>query len=511
MEFQHVPLWQVDQILDEFPSLQENKKTEVTIVGAGITGITTAYLLAKKGVKVIVIDRDKVANGTTGNTTAKVTAQHGIIYDEFIQHFGEEKALQYYRSQIDAIELIQSLVQDHDIDCQLEEQDAILYTNNEKNRDKLEKEYKAYQKLGIKGEEMDRIPFSIPAKYALKMKQQAQFHPIYYLKTLVDEIKKNGGEIYQNTVATDIENGAHSIVRTINEQQVQCNIVSNHVVIASHFPFYEGTAFYSARMYPSRSYIVSFTSEQEFPGGMYLDIDQPKRSLRTIKHNNQPIWLLAGEAHKTGQYKNSDTPYKILKDFAKKHLEPSQFHYEWSAQDYTTLDKIPYIGRLNKDRPEILVATGYRKWGMTNSTVAAKLLSDLILEKDNPYTALYQPTRFHADPDLKKFTSINTNVASKFIQGKLTTNDRNKTLQRGSAIKKKQNGQNIGIYKDENDELHAVDTTCTHLGCELNWNDTEKSWDCPCHGSRFTYKGRVIEGPAIKDLDQIHDMYEDKN
>ncbi|ENH97282.1 putative oxidoreductase ordL [Gracilibacillus halophilus YIM-C55.5] len=496
----HIPLWQSEQVIQEFPKLNEDKKTDVTIIGGGITGITTAFLLSQQGVRVVLIDRNRVANGTTGHTTAKVTAQHGMIYDEFIQHFGTEYARLYYESQKEAMRQIESIIESLQIDCQYEKQDAILYTNDEKQQKKLEKELTAYQQLDIKGNEVSELPFHIPASFALKMSNQAQFHPILYVKGMIDELARNDIEIYEQTEAVDIENSDHTIVRT----NTQHTIVCDYVVQASHFPFYEGEAFYSARMYPSRSYLAAFSSKEMYPGGMYLSIDQPKKTLRTVTHNGKELWIVGGENHKTGQYKKQTSPYQLLQQFAENYLPVGNWEYQWSAQDYTTLDKMPYIGRLNKNRPEILIATGFRKWGMTNSTVAADLLSKMILDKESRYIDLYRPTRFQADPSLRKLITTNTNVATEYIRGKFAQERHTENeIKPGSALKTKQNGQVIGLYKDNEHKVHAIDTTCTHLGCEVNWNDTEKSWDCPCHGSRFTPEGKVIEGPAIKDLPKV--------
>ncbi|SER11503.1 Glycine/D-amino acid oxidase [Gracilibacillus ureilyticus] len=500
MEHLRIPLWQEGSVIEKFPTLNKNEKTEVTIIGAGLTGLTAAYLLATNGVNVVVVDRDRIGNGTSGHTTAKITAQHGMVYNEFISHFGMEQASMYFLSQMDAMDKIEEIIQKHEIKCQFEKQDAYLFTNNEQNQRKLEAEFESYRKLNIDGEGLLEIPVNFPIKYALKMRNQAQFHPMQYMKALVDVIIEHGGKIYENTSVYDIDSNDHRVVRAVNQQTIVCD----QVIIATHFPFFEGEAFYSARMYPSRSYVTGFTSNSKYPGGMYLSVDQPARSLRTVQHNNQEIWLLGGENHKTGQYNENNTPYDNLKELAQTKFDVKERMYEWSAQDYTTLDKLPYIGRLNKNREEIFVATGYRKWGMTNSMVAANVITDMILQKDNPYIDLYRPTRFHADPDLKKFITMNTNVAKEYIMGKIgTKNDEIDQLKQNSAMKMKHHGQTIGLFKDSQNKIHAVDTTCTHLGCEVNWNDTEKSWDCPCHGSRFQYDGAVIEGPAIEPLNKI--------
>ncbi|KAB8138542.1 FAD-dependent oxidoreductase [Gracilibacillus oryzae] len=500
MNHKRIPLWQEDRDRNNYPSLDKNEKAEVAVIGAGLTGITTAYLLASNGLDVILIDRGKIGSGTSGHTTAKITAQHGMIYSEFISHFGKEQAQLYFQSQMEALAKIEELIEKHHIDCHFEKQDAYLYTNDEKNKHKLEAEFEAYRTLDIDGEGLLEMPVNFPMSYALKMKDQAQFHPMAYMDALAKAFSELGGRIYENTPVYDIDSADHRVIRAVNQHTIVCD----QVVIATHFPFYEGEAFYSGRMYPSRSYVAGFTSNGKYPGGMYLSVDQQTQSLRSIIHNEEEIWLFGGGEHKTGQYKHNEEPYRLLKDMASQHFDVKEWKYEWSAQDYTTLDKMPYIGRLNKNRQKIFLATGYRKWGMTNSMVAANLITDMIIQNDNPYIDLYRPSRFHPDPDLKQFISTNTNVAKEFIMGKIgNKNDHIDKLEINTAKKVKHHGQTIGIYKDTHEKIHAVDTTCTHLGCELNWNNTEKTWDCPCHGSRFHYKGDVIEGPAIKPLNKI--------
>ncbi|MDX8046190.1 FAD-dependent oxidoreductase [Gracilibacillus sp. S3-1-1] len=491
-------IWLTDE-MKSFSPIQDNLESDVVIIGGGITGILSAYLLSNEGMRVVLVERDRLFHHTTGHTTAKLTAQHALIYNELIGHFGLENAQKYYQSQVEAIQFVRELTNKLQISCQLEQQDAILYTNDDKNKQKFEQEATAYQQLNIKGEMQNSIPFEIPHKCGLSMAQQAQFHPVEFLRTIVEKLIENNVKIYEETTAVDIDYGNKTIVRTAHN----LDISADHVIVATQFPFYEGQAFYSTRMYPSRSYVLGITTNQPYPGGMYLDIDQPKRSIRTVQHENETIWLVGGEAHKTGQYdKENTTPYHDLENFCSQYLHVKDWKYQWSAQDFSTLDKVPYIGSINKQHPNVYVATGYRKWGMTNSIVAAHILSDSIMQRDNPYKELFKPQRFHADPDIKKFISYNSNVTKEFVTGKLNVDENNK-LEPETATKMKVDGQIVGVFKDKDHKIHAVDTTCTHLGCECNWNNAEKTWDCPCHGSRFNYDGKIIEGPATKNLKQV--------
>ncbi|WP_226034763.1 FAD-dependent oxidoreductase [Aquibacillus saliphilus] len=496
------PYWRESVNLPNYDQLSENIHVDVGIVGGGITGITTAYLLIKQGFKVALLEAGELLNGTTGHTTAKITAQHGLIYDELIQHFGEEKAKLYYQSSYTSMQFIKDTINEGNIPCDFSTQDAYVYTNSDKYISKINSEMKAYEKLGIDGEITDSIPFDIPVKSALIMKNQAQFHPIQYLKYMVEYITKNGGQIYEHTTATDVENGDHPHILTSDGYRV----ISKYVVAASHFPFYGGQGFYFARMYPDRSYLIGIKSEKDYPGGMYINAEQPTRSIRSTSINGEELWLIGGESHKTGQGKSTMDHYQALQQFAQDKLGMKEYLYRWSAQDLTTLDKLPYIGPVTEDQPEVLIATGYRKWGMTNGTSAALIIADIISGKDNPYKELFSPSRFHADPDMKKFTQINADVSKHLIKGKLEyTKTKIEDIKEDEGKIIRVNGKRTGVYRDKEGEVHLVDTTCTHMGCEVNWNEGDRTWDCPCHGSRFSIAGEVIEGPAKKPIKKVNE------
>ncbi|WP_047985252.1 FAD-dependent oxidoreductase [Ornithinibacillus californiensis] len=494
------PYWRDQVEFPKFNKLEENIKVDVGIVGGGIVGITAAYLLSKQNLKVALIDAGVILNGTTGHTTAKITAQHDIIYDEFIKHFGKDKAKLYYEAQIEAKEFIEKAVKELNIDCDFKEQDAIIYTNADDYITQLENEKAAYDELGIEGELTDSVPLNVPHKKALIMKNQAQYHPLDFLKVLVEESVKNGAQFYENTTAIDVEYNKHPAIITRDGHR----IVSKFVFVASHFPFYDGQGFYPTRMYAERAYVLAIKAKKKYPGGMYISAEQPTRSLRSVTINGEEAWLVIGDSHKTGQGKSTIEHYKALQDFAEAHIGIEDILYRWSAQDLITLDKLPYIGPISEHENAVFVATGFRKWGMTNGTIAAKIITDKIVGKDNPYEELYSPSRFQADPSLRKFTSINADVAKHLIKGKLEFTDNNiQTLSPDDATVTRVNGKRTGVYKDQENKLHAVDTTCTHMGCEVEWNSGERTWDCPCHGSRFTYTGEVVEGPAKRPLEQI--------
>jgi glycine/D-amino acid oxidase-like deaminating enzyme/nitrite reductase/ring-hydroxylating ferredoxin subunit len=494
------PYWRDSVTLPRFQTLTEDLDTEVVIVGGGISGITTAYRLTQAGRQVVLVDAGRLFNGTTGHTTAKITAQHDLIYDELIQHLGEEKAKQYYQANRNALQFIRDQVKNQGIDCDLREEDAVLYATTKASAQKIRKEHQAYLRLGIDGSLSDSIPFDIPVEIALTMHKQAQFHPLKYLLELVRAITDSGGRIFEKTTALDIIDQERPQVLLRGGQKV----TADHVVICSHFPFWDKKGFYFARMVADRSYILGVKAKKPYPGGMYLSVDHPVRSLRSAQYGDEELVLVAGENHKTGQGIPTIKHYEALEAFAEQTLGIESIPYRWSAQDLVTLDKVPYIGPITNDRPHILVATGYRKWGMSHSTVAGLLLSDSILGKQNPYQELYSPSRFHSDPSIKHLITQNADVAAHLIAGKVGISFKQvEELAPDEAAVVMVNGKRSGAYRDKEGVVHVVDTTCRHMGCEVEWNAGDRTWDCPCHGSRYSVTGDVIEGPATQPLQRV--------
>lgn len=493
--------WRNSVELPKFEQYRDNLEVDVAIIGAGITGLTAAYLLLKEGLTVAIIEAGDILSGTTGHTTAKVTAQHGLIYDELIAHFGEEKARLYYEANATAIKQISDIINELQIECDWTKEDAYLFTNSEEYIKQLENEFRAYEKLGITGELVQSMPMKeVNWKAALRLKNQAQFHPLKYLQQLVSSIVENGGLIFEQTTALDVVQEQSTIVKLRNNRAIACQ----YVIQSSHYPFFDGLGFYPTRMYAERSYVIAAKTKRVFPEGMYINAENPTRSLRYTMINGEKIVLFGGESHKTGQGISTYKHYEALRDFAEETYGVEQVLYRWSAQDLITLDKLPYIGSVTSDKENIFVATGYRKWGMTNGTAAAHLLRDLIIKRDNPYGEVVTPSRFTADPSVKEFIRTNVDVAKHLIAGKLEYPLRNpEDLVEDEGAVVNVNGKRAGAYKDPDGKLFIVDTTCTHLGCEVEWNSGDRTWDCPCHGSRFSIVGDIINGPAEQPLKRV--------
>ena len=484
-----VPLWLDTVSIPHFSTLTHDLQVDICIVGAGITGITLAYLLKDTDLKVALIDSDRVLHGTTAYTTAKVTMQHDLVYDELIQYYGEYSAQCYANAQKQAIEFISQNVKQLNIDCDFEEKFAAIYTKNKKYVPLFEREFEAYQKLGLDGRLVDKLDLPFPIEKALVLDHQAQFHPLKYLVALLNEIKKHPNiEVYEHLPATDIKKQTDDYVV---ETESTVKIQAKKVVQTSHFPFFDDLALLFAKIEPSYSYLIACEAAKCHPEGMYISYEKPTRSVRTYKD----LLIIGGEDHRTGVDVDHKQSYQALEQFAHTHFHVENVPYEWSTEDYETIDKIPFIGRLHED-DNIYVATGFRKWGMTNSTVAALLLRDLLLGKENPYEFLFQPGRKNLKAQLKNLILYNAEVAYELIKGKLKSPQSLESLNRGEGMVISTDEGKYGVYKNEEDELFVVDITCPHLGCELNFNSAECTWDCPCHGSRFSYKGEIITGPA---------------
>ncbi|MGU8398923.1 FAD-dependent oxidoreductase [Clostridium perfringens] len=461
-------------------ALNKDIKTDVLVIGAGIAGILTAYMLKQKGREVVVIDAAEIASGNTKNTTAKITSQHDLIYSKLISEFGEEKARQYAKANELAIKKYKELIEYKRIECDFEEKPAYVYSLNEV--DVLKEEVEAAKNLGIDAEFVQEanLPFKING--AVKFNNQAQFNPLKFLKGISNELV-----IYENTRALEIK---ENLVVTSGG-----NITANNIVVATHYPIMNAPGYYFMKMHQERSYVLALENTSEIDG-MYIDLNKEGYSFRT--YNN--LLLLGGISHKTGENEEGGS-YDELRKVAKELYPKAKEKYYWSAQDCMTIDGIPYIGRYSSETPNIYVATGFNKWGMTSSMVSAMIISDMILEKENDFSEIFSPRRFDLSLSINNIANDLIETAKNFIAQKVyIPSSEIEHIKNGHGGIIEYNGEKVGVYKNKEGKEFFVSTKCTHLGCQLSWNADELTWDCPCHGSRFDYKGRLIGSPATKDL-----------
>lgn len=481
-----------------YPSLTQDVEADVVIIGGGMAGISTAHLLVNEGLEVVVLEADRLLLGTTAHTTAKLTSQHDLIYAQTKNLMGLEKARQYAEANEAAIQFVARLVEEEHIDCNFSRQSAYVYTQSEDYLQQIQDEQAVAEELGIAAAYQTAIPLPLAIKGALRFDNQAQFHPRKYLLALVQLIEAKGGRIFEQSRVVDIQGEGPYSVYTQGRRKATAPVV----VMASHYPCHNFPGLYFTKLYAERAYAVAAKVKESFPGGMYINAETPPRSLRSLPTDRGELVLIVGERHKTGHGQNLATHYRNLMNFAQSVFQVEGFPYRWSTQDVTTLDDIPYIGKMTSQTPGLYIATGFRKWGMTNSVVAGLLLRDLIVKGESPWEDVYDPLRFSMSSAVN-FVVQNTDVAVNFISGKLQSGQEEIELNPGQAEVARVDQRRAGVYMDEAHQLHMVDLTCTHLGCELQWNDAENSWDCPCHGSRFTINGDIIEGPAMRELEKI--------
>lgn len=480
-----------------YPTLEKDINVDIAIIGGGITGITTAFLLKNEGAKVALIEADRIVQGTTGHTTSFVTSQHDYIYSSLINSVGNEKARQYADANEGAIDFIESMVNKYNIDCDFCRLPAYTYSTDEADIDKIKTEVEAAKNLGIKAKFTEKLDLPFSIKGAVCFENQAQFHPRKYLLKIAENFHGEDSKIYEHTRIVDIEHD--NLYTLITDTGLK--VSAEKVVLASHFPFYDGLGLYFARLRPQRSYVITAKIKNELPEGTFVDGSEAEWYFRSQKYRDGKMIIIGGQDHKTAHGEDMMQRYVNLKNYAETNFNIEKFLYIWSTQDYKTIDGVPYVGKLTSSSENIYVATGYGEWGMTNGTAAANILRDIIVKNESRYEEVYSPSRDIAAKGIKNLVKENFDVAKELIKGKLQAGEYageyNIDLKNDEGDIVIINGERYGAYRDKNGKLHLVDITCTHLGCELKWNSAEKSWDCPCHGSRFTFEGDIIEGPAV--------------
>lgn len=449
-------LWKKTERLSERKPLPGDLEVETLVIGAGMAGILTAYLLQKQGKEVVVIEAKQIASGQTERTTAKITSQHGLIYDKLIRKIGREKAKVYAQANEEAICAYEKMIEEEKIDCDFKRLPSYLYTVHEEGKHALRKETEAAGAVGIEayyveGEAVTEIPFSV--RGAVRFENQAQFHPLKFIRHLTKDLT-----IYENAKVLAVKK--HMVFTN------RGNVVAKNIVFATHYPFVNVPGFYFLRQHQERSYVLALDGQMEL-SGMYYSIDKNGLSLRSA----EDLLLLGGGNHRSGKKIpidkiSTDTGYTFLKQMAQTYYPKAQICAAWSAQDCMSHDDIPFLGRYSVFRPYWYVATGFKKWGMTSAMVAATIISDRICGIPSAYESVFTPQRFFFRASIK-----------------------NLLVDIGESVL----GLGKGLFSKK-------ERRCPHMGCRLEWNPQESSWDCPCHGSRFECTGELLDNPAQIDL-----------
>jgi glycine/D-amino acid oxidase-like deaminating enzyme/nitrite reductase/ring-hydroxylating ferredoxin subunit len=471
----------------EFPRLERDVTADVCVIGGGIVGVTTALLLHEAGVRVVLIEANRIGHGVTGHTTAKVSSQHGLMYSQLRAKHGDEAARVYGAVNEQALAWIAERVQRDAIDCDFRRRSAYVYSSR---RSDIEDEADAAVEAGLPAALVEETPLPYPVEAAVRFDRQAEFHAQKYLLALARQLP----EVYEHTHAAQVGDS----VRTPGGR-----VVAEHTIVATHFPFPDRSLAF-ARVHPQRSYALAVRIAGEPPEGMFISGDSPTRSVRAVPVEGEELLIVGGEGHKTGTGGDTERRYAHLEAFAREHWDVRSVEYRWSAQDNVTVDGLPFVGPITPFESRVFMATGFAKWGMTNGTAAARVLADLVHGRENEATRLLDPNRVNARASLGKLLKENAQVGARFVGDRLTKRGERslEDLKPGEGDIVDLHGEKAAGYRDDDGTLIAVSPVCTHLGCQVNFNRAERSWDCPCHGSRFATDGSVLQGPAVHRLER---------
>ena len=501
--------------LPVFDPLYGDIETDVLIIGGGIAGLLCAFQLMGSGLDVTLIEAQNLLRGVTQNTTAKITSQHDLIYDHLSTSFSPEWAKLYAAANENAILEFEQIVAREHIDCGFERLSAFVYTRDEKKLSDLEKEESAARAAGIDAQVVSEcgLPFSVAG--ALEFRGQAQYHPLRFLARIVQLVAQRC-HIHENTPALPPNEGldalsgeekghgrtpvglfADGVVKTPHG-----SVKAAQIIVCTHYPFISSHGLYAARLTQDRSYVIALRDAPKLPG-MYIDLDPDGYSLRSVTTGGAGYVLFGGCSHKSGHNREGGC-YERLEDAARIAYCGYEPTFRWSAQDCMTPDRLPFVGQYAKDTPNLYVATGFNKWGMSTSMAASRLLADLLTGRDNPLAKVFSPQRASVMQSAPGVAASAVDSVAGLSKSALYLPFKDlEAIPNGHGGIVRAGMKKIGVYKTEDGTVFAVETACAHLGCQVEWNPDEKTWDCPCHGSRFDVRGGVISGPAQAPLKQV--------
>lgn len=523
---------------EKYNKLEKNIETDICIIGGGITGISTAYYLTKENLKVTVLDMGKIGFQTTGNSTAKITSQHGLFYKYLKDSKGEDFARLYYDANEDAIKNIKKIVEKEKIQCDLECQSAYVLAANREEVQKVKDEVEVVRGFGghaeyLEREDIDKNLLILNPLAAIRFKNQAQFNSYKYTIELAKICKNLGANIYENTKVVDVRDEKDYYYL---ETEDGYKIKAKYLVITTKYPIINIPGFYFMKMYQSTSYGISIPVKEKLFDGMYITSTNPKVSLRMAKVDNniikdvvdgnienyakqdkenrkrvkekqnskidnEYVLIVVGADHKTGEKTDLSNSYKKLENITKQIYPQGKVENYWNTEDCITLDKIPYIGKYSTMWENAYVATGFNKWGITTSNIAANIITDMIIGRKNRYEDIFISTRVEPVKNRQEVGNMLKETVSSLVLKKFELPESEQASlknEEGKIIEIE--GEKVGAYKDKEGRIYTIVPKCAHLGCELSWNNLDKTWDCPCHGSRYDYTGKMLYGPTVKDL-----------
>ncbi|SMC56652.1 FAD-dependent oxidoreductase [Pedobacter nyackensis] len=481
-----------------------DKMYDCLIIGAGITGITTALLLQRSGQACIIAEAQQPGFGTTGGTSAHLNTFFDATYAEVESDFGRDSATLLAQAGKEALSIIKGFVKDLSIDCDLESKSAWLYAENEKESKQLKEILEASKRAGVEVEADDKNIVPVPFDSVIRYDQQGQFHPLKYIHGLLAEFIALGGLLLENARIREniIEDGIHTAISN------DLTIKAKNLVYATHIP--PGVNLMSFRNAPYRSYVLGLKLKDEnYPDGLAYDLQEPYHYFRTHIIDGQKYLIVGGEDHKTG-HEDPERAFQNLKEYASQYYEVESVAYQWSAQYYVPVDGLPYIGQLPGVADGIYVATGFNGNGMMYGTLSGKIISDLVLGKENEYTSLFSPSRLKPVAGFTDFVKETADVVWHFFSDRFSSEELQELndLKPGEGKLAKFEGRQLAIYKDDCGKVTALNPICTHAGCTVQFNAAEQSWDCPCHGGRYDVSGKVLNAPPTKGLDAVLISYD---
>ncbi|MFF0276958.1 FAD-dependent oxidoreductase [Streptomyces sp. NPDC004330] len=497
--------WTQTAAMPSFAPLSGSSEADVAVVGGGIVGISTAWELARSGKRVAVLEAGDVAGGVTGHTTAKLTALHTAVYDTLRSKHGRDAARRYATSQSSALRHVIEVCEELGIECELESRPAFTYCEESEGIDALRAEADAAREAGLNASFVTATGLPFPVVGAVRVEDQAQFHPLKYLSGLIGDIVARGGRLYENTRVTELDDG-HPCRLTTDSG---ASMTAEHVVVATHHPVFDN-ALLSTRLTQHRDLVIAGPlPDGQDPEGLYITQENGKRSVRTAPlADGRRLLIVTGQAFTPGTGEDTEAGYVRLQDWAEQRFPGFRTTHRWAAQDNSSTDTLPLIGRLPAKSDNVYVATGFAGWGMTGGVLAGMIIAALVRGDEDPWGGLYKPGRVgSAARSAPTFFKAQWDVAKHFVGDRVDalgdgTDGPVEDLRPGEGTVVRAGGKPCAVHRDDEGTLHAVSAVCTHLGCLVAFNNAERTWECPCHGSRFGIDGELLQGPALHALER---------
>lgn len=478
---------------DSFPALNGDLDVDVAIVGGGIVGIAAARMIKDAGMTAAVVEARRVGQGVSGKATAKVTSQHGLRYRTIEKKFGEDKARLYADAQETGLRRIVELSRTYGFDADIETVPAYVYTREEGHVEEIEKEVELARRLGLPASVTRDTGLPFDVKAAMRWDDQAQFHPIKFVAGLAQTITGDGSHVFENSRVTDWDPK-----RVVTDRGT---VRARHVVMATNLPIGQVGMFYATN-YPMAEPVIAAPLREALPG-YYIGVEESEHSIRTHRSNGRIHAVCAGSHFKPGHTDDEQEYFADLEKWLKGGFEADAVDYRWANEDYSPMDSAPFIGWSSDSDDAYLVATGFAAWGFTNGMAAGMIIADLAAGKENRWIDLFDAKRVKPLASAKEFVKENTHVAKELVGGYVSPKPKSvDDLAGGEAAIIKIDGDEVAAFRDENGSLHKVSAVCTHMGCVVGWNPIDRTWDCPCHGSRFDLSGEVLNGPAVLPLEK---------